>query len=201
MRRGTRRLALITRGIGRRRETRHSVAPCIHALRVHRVVWHSPLRGGVLPADRLSLGCAVVTDTGAGLRAGGGARHKPKQCRRPAGTPRSSATAAIPTDGGLCGRVGSGSCGVVRRHNRRARSRRSQVVGVPRFPIQDCRRPSRSPPARRRALPSPDCWHSAGITATTFQSINTFRILPGPAVSKWCRSANSALVGCASHRH
>jgi hypothetical protein len=38
--------------------------------------------------------------TGAGLGAGGGAGHNPKQCHRPAGTPRSSATAAIPTAGG-----------------------------------------------------------------------------------------------------
>jgi hypothetical protein len=70
MKRRTRQLALITRGIGRRRETRHSVAPRIHALRVHRVVWHSPLRGGVLPADRLSQGYIIVTDAGVGLRAG-----------------------------------------------------------------------------------------------------------------------------------
>jgi hypothetical protein len=52
-----------------------------------------------LPADRLSQGCTIVTDAGAGLRARGGARHKPKQCDRPAGRPRSSATAAIPTGG------------------------------------------------------------------------------------------------------
>jgi hypothetical protein len=51
-----------TRGIGRRQETRHSVAPRIHALRVHRVVWHPPLRGRLLPADRLSQGCTIVTD-------------------------------------------------------------------------------------------------------------------------------------------
>src|SRR5437868_1879484 len=34
-----------------------------------RVVWHGRLRGGVSPADRLSQGCAIVTDAGAGLRA------------------------------------------------------------------------------------------------------------------------------------
>jgi hypothetical protein len=67
---------------------------------LNRVVWQPPLRGGVLPADRLSNGRAVVTDTRTGLRAGGGAHHKPKQCHRPAGAPRSSATAAIPTSGG-----------------------------------------------------------------------------------------------------
>jgi hypothetical protein len=31
------------------------------------------LRGSVLPADRLGQGCTIVTDAGAGLRAGGGA--------------------------------------------------------------------------------------------------------------------------------
>jgi len=99
MSRGTRQLALITRGIGRRRETRHSVASRIHTLRVHRVVWHCPLRGGVLPADRLGQRCTIVTDAGTGLRAGGRVRHKPKQCHRRAGTPGSSATAAIPIGG------------------------------------------------------------------------------------------------------
>jgi hypothetical protein len=69
--RGTRQLALITRGIGRPRATGHSVAPRIHALRVHRVVWHSPLRGGVLLADRLIHGCTIVTAGGADLRASG----------------------------------------------------------------------------------------------------------------------------------
>jgi hypothetical protein len=75
-------------------------SPRVHAL--HDIMSYGIplLRGGVLPADRLSLGCSIVTDVRAGLRAGGGARHKPKQCDRSAGTPRSSATAAVPTGGG-----------------------------------------------------------------------------------------------------
>ena len=64
MSRGTRQLALITTGIGRWRETRHPIAPRIHALRVHRVVWHSLLRSRVLPADRLRQGCTIVTTPG-----------------------------------------------------------------------------------------------------------------------------------------
>jgi hypothetical protein len=58
--RGARQLPLITRGIGRRRETRHSVAPRIHALSVHRVVRQPVLRSGVLPADLLHNGRVVV---------------------------------------------------------------------------------------------------------------------------------------------
>ena len=60
MSRGARQLPLITRGIGRRRETRHSVAPRIHALSVHRVVRQPVLRSGVLPADLLHNGRVVV---------------------------------------------------------------------------------------------------------------------------------------------
>jgi len=66
----TRQLALITGGIGRRRESWHSVAPGIHALSVHRLVWHPLLRGGVLLADRLSQGCSIMTDAEGILRAG-----------------------------------------------------------------------------------------------------------------------------------
>ena len=58
--RGARQLPLITRGIGRRRETRHSVAPRIHALSVHRVVRQPVLRSGILPADLLHNGRVVV---------------------------------------------------------------------------------------------------------------------------------------------
>jgi hypothetical protein len=58
--RGGQQLPLITRGIGRRRETRHSVAPRIHALSVHRVVRQPVLRSGVLPADLLHNGRVVV---------------------------------------------------------------------------------------------------------------------------------------------
>ena len=64
--RGARQLPLITRGIGRRRETRHSVAPRIHALSVHRVDRHPRLRGRVLSADRLYHGCGVVDFSGSG---------------------------------------------------------------------------------------------------------------------------------------
>jgi hypothetical protein len=63
MSRKARQLALITRGIRRRRETRHSVAPRIHALSVNRINRHPRLRGGVLPADRLNHGCAVVCES------------------------------------------------------------------------------------------------------------------------------------------
>jgi hypothetical protein len=50
----------------RRRETRHSVAPRIHALSVHRVDRHPRLRGRVLSADRLYHGCGVVDFSGSG---------------------------------------------------------------------------------------------------------------------------------------
>jgi len=75
-------LALITGRIGRRRETGHSESPRIHALSVHRVDRHPRLRGGVLPADRLNRGGAVVT-AGVRLPAGGSACEQPEQRRRP----------------------------------------------------------------------------------------------------------------------
>jgi len=99
MSRRTRQFALITRGIGRRRETRHSVAPRIHALSVHRVARHPRLRGRVLSADRLYYGCGVVSSDGVRLPARGGRCKQPKQRRRAAGTPSGSATAAIPRNG------------------------------------------------------------------------------------------------------
>ena len=47
-------------------ETRHSVAPRIHALSVDRVDRHPRLGGRVLSADRLYHGCGVVDFTGSG---------------------------------------------------------------------------------------------------------------------------------------
>jgi len=73
MSRRPRQLALITRRIGRRRETRHSVAPRIQALRVHCIVRQRLLRGGVLAANRLNLGRAVISTTGARLPVPGSA--------------------------------------------------------------------------------------------------------------------------------
>jgi hypothetical protein len=100
MSRRARQLALITRGVGRWREARHSVAPGIHALRVHRLVWHPPLRGGILPADRLGRGCLIVPNLAASLRAYGVARDGPEQDHREAGILKSSARPAILIDGG-----------------------------------------------------------------------------------------------------
>ena len=80
MSRRPRQFALIAGRIGRRRETRHSVAPRKHALSIHRLIRHRSLRGGVLSAYRLGHGCSIVTDAGAGLCACRGAREKRKQC-------------------------------------------------------------------------------------------------------------------------
>ena len=81
--------ALIARRIGRRGEAGDPIAPRIHALAVHRVVWQRPYRGGVLPADRRRDGSGVIRPAGR-LRQRDGGRGKRCPNDSEAGRPRDS---------------------------------------------------------------------------------------------------------------
>ena len=86
----------------------------------------------------------------------GAASERPKR-RRKAKKAKGSATPAIPTDGGRCGRSGLGSLGAGRVRSRRARSRKCRAAAVAGSPIRGYRRPSRFDAVRLRAFPWHEC--------------------------------------------